>query len=78
MALKCRVAAAQDFDVESVLDVRDANTSKPLFLIRWAGYSPEHDSWEPHSMFDCNMFTYDWASEDVKDEARRHAKKWRK
>lgn len=76
--LRCHMAAAQDFDVETVLDVRGSNTAKPLFLIRWAGYAAEHDSWEPFSMFDCNMFAYDWASEEVKAQARKHARKWRK
>ena len=36
------------FEVEKILDVRgDTGSPDRKFLIRWKGYGPEHDQWEP-------------------------------
>jgi len=42
------------YEVEAILDedesddgARGADASGPHFLIRWSGYGPDHDSWEP-------------------------------
>ena len=41
----------EEFEVDSVLDVRKepGSRSKKTYLVRWAGYGPEHDTWEPES-----------------------------
>ncbi len=41
----------EEFVVDSVLDARTdfGSRSKKSYLVRWAGYGPEHDTWEPES-----------------------------
>ena len=34
------------FDVAEIVDVKSRGKVKD-FLVRWAGFSPEHDTWEP-------------------------------
>ncbi len=38
----------EEYEVERILDHRTAGRSRRLeFLVRWSGYGPEHDRWEP-------------------------------
>lgn len=60
------------------MDATNISSATPLFLVRWVGYTAEHDTWEPYSMFDFNMFAYPWADKKLKEKARKHAKKWKK
>jgi len=45
---------AGEFVVERILDARGPKNGRPLrlleFLIRWQGYGPEADSWEPYAV----------------------------
>eukprot|EP00965_Chrysotila_dentata_P048797 1619444-Pleurochrysis_carterae.AAC.3 len=43
---KCECAKEGDFIVESILDEKIAR-GKRKFLIKWKGWSKEHDTWEP-------------------------------
>ena len=37
------------FEIEAVLAVRQRRRNKKEFLVKWLGYGPEHNSWEPES-----------------------------
>ena len=45
------VDGALEYEVERVLMHRQSSGKKPVFtyLIKWQGYGPEHNSWEPES-----------------------------
>ena len=61
-----------------ILDIRKMKTSDPRFKVRWETFSAEHDTWEPYSMFEDDMFQYTWANKKVRAEAQKSAKVWRK
>ena len=37
------------YEIESVLAVREARHNKKQFLVKWLGYGPEHNTWEPEA-----------------------------
>ena len=39
----------QEFEVEQVLDHRQEGKRSKSYLVRWTGYGPEHDTWEPEA-----------------------------
>ena len=41
-----RVRGEEEFEVETILDSR-LRRGRLEYLVRWKGYTPEHDSWEP-------------------------------
>lgn len=42
----------QDWEVENIIDVCYNEDGTKSYLIRWKGYDPSHDSWEPESNVD--------------------------
>lgn len=42
-----------DFEVEKIINHKKQRGGKILFMIRWKGYGPEFDSWEPQSNLNC-------------------------
>lgn len=39
------------FEVDRILDVRQTSQKRLEYLVRWLGYGPEEDSWEPRKSF---------------------------
>jgi hypothetical protein len=37
----------EEYEVEDIIDHRDRRGCKTEYLVRWVGYGPGHDSWEP-------------------------------
>ena len=70
--------AVQEFTVEAILDIRNMKTADPRFKVRWETYSAEHDTWEPYSMVEDDVFQYAWAKEKLRAEAQKFAKGWKK
>lgn len=45
---------AVEYDVEAILDVRHLKNKKREYLIRWKGFSPNSDSWQPEDNLSCD------------------------
>lgn len=45
-------AAEEDYEVEDIVDHK-TERGKTSFLIRWKGWTAEHDTWEPESTLSC-------------------------
>ncbi|CAG5118081.1 unnamed protein product [Candidula unifasciata] len=43
------MAGPQLYEVEQLLDKKVLPNNRIVYLVRWRGFSPEHDSWEPYS-----------------------------
>ena len=37
----------EQYDIDSVLAVRQSSKRRREFLVKWLGYGPEHNTWEP-------------------------------
>jgi hypothetical protein len=45
-----------EFEVECILDAQGLRSGDPRFHIRWRGYGPEDDTWEPLECLDNSPF----------------------
>ncbi|CEI96166.1 Putative Chromodomain Y-like protein 2 Short=CDY-like 2 [Rhizopus microsporus] len=41
------------YEVEAILDKREFSTGAAEYLIKWKGYSEEHNTWEPEDNLNC-------------------------
>ncbi|CEJ00559.1 Putative Chromodomain Y-like protein 2 Short=CDY-like 2 [Rhizopus microsporus] len=41
------------YEVEAILDKREFSTGVAEYLIKWKGYSEEHNTWEPEDNLNC-------------------------
>jgi hypothetical protein len=71
-----------EYDVERILIHRDKHPVggwkiKREFLIKWLGYGPEHNTWEPEANLEnCSeLLTEYWASVRARDDAKQDTKK---
>jgi Chromo (CHRromatin Organisation MOdifier) domain len=39
--------AEREYVVERIVDAQSDDVGQPLYRVRWMGYSPEEDTWEP-------------------------------
>ncbi len=39
----------EEFEVKLIVDHRILKSNRKEYLVRWEGYGPEHDTWEPES-----------------------------
>jgi len=56
----------QEYLIDAILEHRHANDGRPLarnleFKVRWLGYGPEHDSWEPWKNLHDTVHVEDYA-----------------
>jgi len=47
------VTDGKDYEVEKILEVHTRKDGSREFLIRWKGYRPSDDTWEPEAHLDC-------------------------
>lgn len=43
----------KDYEVAKIVDVFFKKDKTREFLVRWKGYAPEHDTWEPEENLKC-------------------------
>lgn len=80
------IADALEYEVEHILmHCKDRNPVngwkiKREFLVKWQGYGPEHNTWEPEAnLRNCpELLTDYWASVRAKDDAKVAIKKSKK
>jgi Chromo (CHRromatin Organisation MOdifier) domain len=39
--------AEREYVIERIVDAQSDDVGQPLYRVRWMGYSPEEDTWEP-------------------------------
>jgi Chromo (CHRromatin Organisation MOdifier) domain len=53
-------AAEREYVVERIVDVESDDVGQPLYRIRWMGYSPEEDTWEPTGNLPSHFIRRSW------------------
>jgi hypothetical protein len=77
--MSMEISGEVEFEVEQVLlhrDIRHKRRSKREYLIKWLGYGPEHNSWEPESSMTCDELIAEYweathAAQRARDRKRR-------
>jgi Reverse transcriptase (RNA-dependent DNA polymerase)/RNase H-like domain found in reverse transcriptase/Integrase zinc binding domain/Retroviral aspartyl protease/Chromo (CHRromatin Organisation MOdifier) domain len=73
------VSGEAEFEVEQVLlhrDIKSGKRHKREFLIKWLGYGPEHNSWEPSSSMRCDeLIAKYWEATQAAQRARDRLRK---
>ena len=73
------LSGEQVYTVDRILDHRLGHHGRRKhlneFLIRWEGYGPEHDSWEPEAnLLDPNLVRNYWDYVALREQHRQHSK----
>lgn len=69
------------WEVERIIDVRGSGASR-RYLVRWQGFGPEHDTWEPRRVLlvDCPLAVQEFEEKQQRQPARlapvRHRVRW--
>jgi hypothetical protein len=73
------VSGEYEFEVEQVILHRDVKRGRRYhreFLIKWLGYGPEHNSWEPESSMKCDeLITEYWQATHAAQRARERLRR---
>lgn len=71
--------STQYFVINCILDYSLDDNDEDVFLVKWAGYSSIHDSWEPLSSFlDVNILAeYLINKNTTLSDARERVRKWK-
>ena len=54
------------FEVEAILKMKRLRNGKKFYRIRWKGFTPEHDTWEPEENIDCKKLLEEFLSSKKK------------
>jgi hypothetical protein len=46
----------RDYVIERIVDAQSDNAGQPLYRVRWMGYNPEEDTWEPEGNLPSHLF----------------------
>ena len=58
--------------VQEILDVREKANGKTEYKIRWRGFGPDEDTWEPEkNLLDCGEILNDFKKRQSKQDTRR-------
>ncbi|BFZ60151.1 hypothetical protein YB2330_001173 [Saitoella coloradoensis] len=68
-----------EYEVEEIIDERTIGKKETEFKIRWKGYGPEQDSWEPKSnLLSCKGILKAWANKKKRSQSQTPIAKKRK
>ncbi|XP_034257060.1 chromobox protein homolog 5-like [Thrips palmi] len=59
----------EDLEVEEILDCKKDATGQVLYLLKWKGFTEEHNSWEPEANLGCPELLEAFKAKRAKKEA---------